>query len=115
METHLVFKPAVNINEDEKGFRLELVVPGFKKEDLNIEVKQNKLTIAADVKAEKKEDAKGYTRREFKKQSFKRSFSLVENKLDTTKIEAKYEDGILELFLPKKEKEQEIVKTISIK
>ena len=94
--------PAVNITEGETGFELELAVPGQKKEDFNVEIDENVMTISMEVKKEAEAKDKNFTRREFTFRSFKRSFSLPET-VDTDKIEATYLDGILKFSLPKRE------------
>lgn len=94
--------PAVNIKEDEKGFHLELSIPGGKKEDFNIEVDNDTLTISNEVKTNTETKDEKYTRREFSYTAFKRAFVLPET-VDGTKIDASYEAGILRLALPKKE------------
>jgi len=93
--------PAVNIREEEKEFVLELAVPGMKKEDFNIEVDDNVLTISMERKDEHEESDSGYTRREFKYTNFKRAFTLPET-VNEDAIEALYKDGILRFSLPKK-------------
>ena len=108
------FKPAVNIKEAEKSFELELVVPGMNKEDFKIEIDKGQLIISAEVKKEKEDLGKGYSRREFVQKSFKRSFTLSEDTIDIEHIDAKYENGILAFSLPKKEKVEEKAKQISI-
>lgn len=102
METLGIAVPAVNIKETEKDFELELAIPGRKKEDFNIEVDKNELTISAEKKSEDAVLEKDYTRREFTYDSFKRVFSLPET-VDVDKINASYENGILKFTLPKKE------------
>lgn len=95
--------PAVNIKETEKEFRIEVVAPGFKKEEFSIDLEGDVLTLSAERKSETKEedpDAR-YTRREYNYSSFVRSFSLPENS-QPEKIKAHYEDGVLHLDLPKK-------------
>lgn len=96
--------PAVNIKETEKDFTIELAAPSKKKEDFNIEVNENVLTISSEVKSEKedKKENEIYTRREFKYNSFKRAFTLPET-INEDEIKASYEDGVLQLILPKKE------------
>ena len=94
--------PAVNIKEDDKGFHLELSIPGGKKEDFSIEVDNDTLTISNAVKNETETKEEKYTRREFSYATFKRAFVLPET-VDGTKIDASYEAGILRLVLPKKE------------
>ena len=94
--------PAVNIREEEKEFVLELAVPGMKREDFNIEVDDNVLTISMERKDEHEESDSGYTRREFKYTNFKRAFTLPET-VNEDAIEAQYKDGILRFSLPKKQ------------
>ncbi|SHJ26248.1 Hsp20/alpha crystallin family protein [Pseudozobellia thermophila] len=94
--------PAVNIKDNEKEFELELAVPGRKKDDFNIEVDNDVLTISAETKHEDEVKEDNYTRREFGFTSFKRSFTLPDT-VDVDKIGAKYEDGLLKFVLPKKE------------
>ncbi|PIY12938.1 MAG: molecular chaperone Hsp20 [Flexibacter sp. CG_4_10_14_3_um_filter_32_15] len=104
--------PAVNISENESEHLIEVSAAGFNKDQFNIEMEDNKLTISAEMKEEKeentdddtaKEDKKQtyYTRREFRSASFKRSFTLPKN-VDSDNIAASYENGILKLTLPKK-------------
>jgi len=94
--------PAVNIKENEADYELELSVPGRAKEDFNIEVDDNVLTISTEKKSEETHSEKNYTRREFGYYSFKRAFTLPET-IDEGKIEASYENGILKFLLPKRE------------
>ncbi len=94
--------PAVNIKEDETGYELELAIPGRKKEDFNVEIDDNVMTVSMETKSEDETKDEHYTRREFSYQSFKRSFTLPET-VDEEKIEASYEEGILKFRLPKRE------------
>ncbi|MNK17079.1 Acid shock protein [compost metagenome] len=95
--------PQVNIKENEQSFELELVAPGQKKEDFNIEIENDLLTISTEAKTEKLEQEEGkFTRREFRISSFKRSFTLPET-IKADEINAAYQDGILSVTLPKKE------------
>lgn len=102
MENYNTNVPAVNIKESEKDFELELAIPGFKKDDFNVEVDKNILTISSELKSENETKEENYTRREFSYSSFKRAFTLPET-IDEDKINANYEDGILKLTLPKRE------------
>jgi HSP20 family protein len=90
--------PAVNIIDNESDFTLEVAAPGLQKEDFNIEVKNDKLTISTEVKAQG--NTKKYVRKEFGYGNFKRTFTLS-NKVDTDNISARYTDGILYVVLPK--------------
>ncbi len=95
--------PPVNIKETDKGFSVALMAAGFKKEDFNIEIDNDLLTISSEIKNEKAEQEEGkFTRREFNYSSFKRAFTLPES-VNTDNINALYEDGILTIALPKKE------------
>lgn len=94
--------PSVNITEGDKNFKIELAAPGFEKKDFKIETDNGMLTISSEKEKEDKEESENYKRREFSYSSFRRSFQLPENSLQD-KIEAKYENGVLKLTLPKKE------------
>jgi HSP20 family protein len=106
--------PAVNICEDDKSFMLDVVAPGFKKEDFKINTDDDLLTISAESKLENKEgDGKEYSRREYSYNSFTRSFQLPENaKADS--IGARYEDGILKITIPKTGQKPKTSKQINI-
>lgn len=95
--------PAVNIKETDHSYEVELFAPGKKKEDFNIDVEDELLTISAEFKSENQTEEQGkYTRKEFSYSSFKRSFTLPDTVKDE-EIKASYEDGILRIKLPKKE------------
>lgn len=98
-------RPAVNIVENKEGFSIELAAPGLTKEDFNVSVEKNTLTISANKEAKQEEDVK-YRRKEFSYFSFKRSFHLP-NSIDANNITAKYENGVLSLALAKKEEAKE--------
>jgi HSP20 family protein len=96
--------PSVNVRENDDEYLVEMAVPGMKKEDFQIEVNNNVLTIRSEVKNEQeKKEGETYTRREFSYQSFYRSFNLNHQEVDESKIKATYKDGILSVALPKKE------------
>jgi HSP20 family protein len=105
----------VNIKEDEKGYNLELVAPGFDKADFKINVDQDILTISVEKKDESKQEADNgkQVRREYSYRSLKRSFTL-DDKIDAAGIEAKYVNGVLTLNLPKKEIVKASAKEITI-
>lgn len=108
--------PAVNISEDDKGFNIDVVAPGFKKEDFKVNVDDDVLTISAETKSETNEggDKKQYSRREYSYSSFTRSFRLPENAKDDS-ISASYTDGVLRLMVPKSEQQVKATKQISVK
>jgi len=94
--------PAVNIVETDEHYKLEMAAPGMKKEDFRINIENDMLTISSEEKKEETEQKEKYTRKEFSFSSFQRSFSLPEL-VDYNKIEAKYENGMMIILLPKKE------------
>lgn len=94
-------KPATNIFETENDFRLELQLPGFKKEDVQLNVHENILTVKVEL-PENNENELKYERREFGVYSFERKFKVPKT-VDADNINARFENGILELTLPKKE------------
>ena len=98
-----IFTPVVNEKVDEKGYYLEIDLPGVKKEDIEISVNDSILTVAGERKLEKKEEKENYTRIESFFGRFERSFKLPQD-ADTDNIEAKYENGVLKLFIPRKTK-----------
>lgn len=109
--------PAVNIREKKDSFEVEMAAPGMQKNDFNIELDGNVLSISAekhDKKEEKASDER-YAFREFSYQSFQRSFNLPKDVADIDKIKAHYENGLLQLSIPKKEvSRQKLSRTISI-
>lgn len=92
----------VNIKETESGYQVSVVAPGIKKEDIKLSIEKNILNISFESKEEKMLENEKMLRSEYKFKSFSRSFTL-HDKINTSAIEAKYQDGILEITLPKKE------------
>ena len=107
--------PEVNIQETNDDFRVEMAAPGLRKEDFHIELDDDTLTIWSEVTDDNQaEEQNNYIQREFSYRSFKRSFHLP-NTVETTKIEAKYHNGLLSMVIPKKEDaKRKPVKTIPI-
>ena len=97
------FTPAVNEKVDDKGYHLEIDLPGVKKENIDISVNDGVLTISGERKLEKKEEKENYVRIESFFGRFERSFKLPPD-ADLDNIEAKYEDGVLKIFIPRKQK-----------
>ncbi|MDD5919292.1 MAG: Hsp20/alpha crystallin family protein [bacterium] len=91
-----------DIKDNGKEYELLADLPGFRKEDINIELDDNCLTIQAERRFENEEkDKKGnYVRRERSYGSFSRSFDV--SGIEVSAIKASYEDGVLKLVLPKK-------------
>ena len=105
--------PAVNIFETNDDYELEFNVPGRKKEDFKITVDRSILSVSFEKKEEQQEETKKFIKKEFSAQSFKRSFTLDE-KINANDINAKYENGILHLTLPKKEEVKVLPKEILV-
>lgn len=96
--------PLVNIKEDNDNFLVEMAAPGMEKNDFRVELDGNLLTITSEKQNENEvKEGERYSRREFSYQSFQRSFQLPKEVVDADKIEAKYENGVLRLVIPKKE------------
>lgn len=95
--------PAVNIRENDNDYLIEVAAPGMSKNDFKVNLDNDTLTISSDKKDEGLKKDECYTKREFSYQSFQRTFSINERVVDGEKIEAKYENGILTIQLPKKE------------
>lgn len=97
--------PAVNIKERDKDYVIELAAPGMKKEDFEIELDNNILTVSSKKKEEKVEEKSNYTKREFNYCGFQRMFTLPET-ANIEDIKAEYKDGILVLLIAKKPEAQ---------
>ncbi|WP_128547482.1 Hsp20/alpha crystallin family protein [Larkinella soli] len=94
--------PAVNVAEHKDGFRIEVAAPGLKREDFKLNLDHNNLTISASGETSEARQEEKYTRREFSYSSFQRTFTLPTS-IDTEKIQASYNDGVLKIELPKRE------------
>lgn len=102
----------VDVIENETSYEIHFAVPGLNKEEFNIELKDNHLTVSGERKFTNEKKDKNYHAIETNYGSFSRSFSLPEN-VDTSKINAKYDKGILELTVPK-DKKKALKKTIKV-
>jgi HSP20 family protein len=94
--------PAVNVTDNKDNYLVSLAAPGMKKNDFKIDIDGNMLSISCEKEETKEEIEKKYTRKEYNYSSFSRSFTLPEN-VTRQKIEATYEDGVLNVRLPKSE------------
>jgi HSP20 family protein len=97
--------PATNISEDAEGYKICMAVPGIEKDKIKIDLEKNELTISYEGTSEEN-DVK-YIRREFNNHSFSRTF-LISDKTNPEKTKAQYQDGILTLYIPKKEPQKEV-------
>lgn len=93
--------PSTNVIENEKEFKLELSAPGFDKKEFKVDVHDGVLSISAESKNESEEKKENYRKKEFSYSSIRRSFALPDNVLEEG-IDAKYDNGILKISLPKK-------------
>ncbi|WP_405291599.1 Hsp20/alpha crystallin family protein [Algibacter sp. Ld11] len=94
--------PKVNIKETADAYVVEMAVPGLKKSDFKLDLDHNVLSISTEKKETHEEQQENYTRKEFGYSAFKRTFTLPETVNDDN-ISANYQDGILNILLPKKE------------
>jgi len=100
-----VFVPKVDVIENDQAFEIHVAVPGVNKEDFKIDLHDSYLTISGERKISEEKKEKNFRSIETQYGSFSRSFSLPEN-VAAEKINAKYNNGILELTIPKDEKKQ---------
>lgn len=100
--------PSVNIKENPDSFEVEIAAPGMEKSDFKITLEGNLLTFSSSKKAELDVSDHNYTRREFSYQSFQRSFELAKDVVDEEHIEARYENGVLRLLIPKTEEAKKL-------
>jgi HSP20 family protein len=105
--------PPVNIHETADAYHLELSAPGRAKEDFTLSLDNGLLTVGFEKKEAQKAEEFKTIRKEFSFRNFKRSFNL-DDSVDTNGIQAKYENGVLKLFLPKKDQVKESAKQISV-
>jgi HSP20 family protein len=94
--------PAVNITEQNDKYLVSLAIPGMKRDDFKIDVDGNIITISSEKEESKEEKDKKYTRKEYNYSSFCRSFTLPDE-INKEKIDARYEDGVLNISLPRTE------------
>lgn len=96
--------PAVNIKETDEGYQVEVAAPGMNKNDFKVTLEDNTLTIASEkTDHNEQQENSCYRTREFSYQSFLRTFTLQKEVMDTENIQARYQDGVLQLSIPKKE------------
>ncbi|KIM11903.1 MAG: heat-shock protein Hsp20 [Sulfuricurvum sp. PC08-66] len=94
------FKPLVNTRETDKAFFIDVDVPGIKKEEISIDIKEGRLTISGERNFKEEVKEEDFYKVETRFGKFARTFSLPD-KVDIEKIEAKYEHGVLEVVIPK--------------
>ncbi len=99
------FAPPVDIIEREDEYEIDIHLPGVSKDDVSIKVEGNILTVHGERKFQQEEEKENYLVVESAYGEFERVFTLPEN-ADPEKIKAKYENGVLKLFIPKREEEK---------
>lgn len=106
--------PLVNVINQDNQYVIEVAAPGIKKEDISIKLENNKLVIASESKDEKNEKNINYTIKEFGFTSFSKTF-FVPKDIEAEKINADYNNGVLSVSIPKKEKEAALSRNIKVK
>lgn len=97
--------PATEVIDEEKAFILSMDIPGLRKDELDIEVKENKLFVSGERKQLERDEKSSVMRSEKRYGKFSRAFTLPQN-VNTDSIEARFENGVLEIAIPKEEKAQ---------
>lgn len=108
------FQPSVSTREDELAYHIEVDLPGVKKEDINVDIKEHKIVISGERSFKKERKEKDYYSVESSYGKFARTFSLPED-VDSSNIEAFNKDGVLEVTLPKRKSEKVKAKKIEVK
>ncbi len=106
--------PRVNILESNDDFRLEMQAPGFDKKDLKIELVDDTLTIRGEHTEEQQNEDTRWTRREFSRTAFERSFVMPQS-VKADAINADYVNGVLQVTIPRSEEAKPKTRTISIR
>jgi HSP20 family protein len=104
-KTEEFYTPACEITETEKQYLVSMDIPGINKEDIGLEVKENQLYVTGKRKWESKSEKDNVLRSERRYGKFSRVFTLPQN-VNADMIEARFENGVLEILLPKEEKAQ---------
>lgn len=105
--------PAAELQETEEALHLKVELPGVDIKDIDVQVTQNSVHISAERIAEKRAEDKGVTKSEFHYGKFQRAIPL-NLQIDNTKVVAEYKNGILNLTLPKAEKEKNKIVKINL-
>ncbi|UCB45130.1 MAG: Hsp20/alpha crystallin family protein [Spirochaetota bacterium] len=92
--------PAVDIREDDNGYKIEVELPGLTEKDIEVKVENNVLSISSKKEEVKEDKDKDYVHKERRSYSFSRSFTLPEN-VKTDKIDANFKNGLLNISIPK--------------
>ena len=98
--------PSVNIKETKDNFIVEVAAPGMRKNDFKVRLENNQLIISSEKESSDEKSDQEYTRKEFSYESFQRTFTLPQSAVSEN-ITAKYQDGVLDITIPKKEEEKQ--------
>lgn len=105
--------PAVNVSETQDHYQIEMTAPGLNKNDFDVKLDRNILTVSVEQQKQDVQENKKFNRREFSYTSFVRSFALPET-ADDANIDARYENGVLKLQVAKKEEAKQVTRKIEI-
>lgn len=105
--------PAVNVEENDKEYVIDVAAPGLDKKDFKVSLDENVLTISSQLEKNSEEKKDGYLRREFNYSTFSRSFTLPED-TDASQIKASHKNGVLSINIPKHEAKAKVTKEIKI-
>jgi HSP20 family protein len=97
--------PALDVTETKDAYNIDVEVPGLKPEDINVTVDQGMLTIQGERRSEEEKGDRSYHRIERRYGSFRRSITLPRD-VDASRVQAKYDNGVLHLEVPKSESSQ---------
>ena len=99
-QLHSISVTPTNVLETDEGYRIQLALPGFRRDQIHLRVEDDVLTICAEVKRQKNEENKKYYKQEIFSSSFEKSILLPEDVNDDN-IKARFKDGLLDIELPK--------------
>ncbi|OGH98447.1 MAG: hypothetical protein A2104_09955 [Candidatus Melainabacteria bacterium GWF2_32_7] len=109
----ITWQPAVELNEQNGNYQVKAELPGISKDDIDVEVGEDTVTIKAETKKEEEEKKENTYRSELRYGKFIRTLELPSN-IDNTKVSAEFKDGILTVTLPKTEEEKQKTKRVKI-
>lgn len=119
MKKPAIWRPAIELKQNEKEYSVKVQLPGVNKEDINVELENDYITVTAEIKEEKKgeKEAEGNEKihtSEFRYGKFARTISL-ENPIKVNESKAEYKNGILNITMPKQKVEKTQTKKLEIK
>lgn len=112
-QRELIWRPAVELSEQDGNYQLKAELPGVSKDNIDVEVTDDVVTIKAETKKEEEEKKENTYRSEFRYGKFIRSVQLP-SEVDNSNAKAEFKDGILTVTLPKTREEESKTKKITI-